>query len=204
MTTQKQPAFEKYTDQLVPVVVQDHATQQVLMLGYVNAEAWHKTLTERVVTFYSRSKQRLWTKGETSGHTLELLSWHLDCDDDAILVQVKPNGPTCHTGSVSCFETDARPTGFLGELEEIIADRLSGSDENSYTRKLVSKGIHKVAQKVGEEGVEVVIEALRNDDDLFLGESADLLFHLLVLLQAKGKKLEDVEAVLRERHAARK
>ncbi len=194
------PDFAKYEDGLVPVIIQDSISQQVLMLGYVSDDAWQQTLDTQVVTFFSRSKQRLWIKGETSGHTLSLVSWHLDCDQDAILIMVRPIGPTCHTGSVSCFGTEAKGH-FLYQLEQIVAEKLMTNDPNSsYTARLVQKGIHKVAQKVGEEGVEVVIEAMRDEPDLLLAESADLLYHLIVLLRAKGQSLAAVDQVLSDRH----
>jgi phosphoribosyl-ATP pyrophosphohydrolase/phosphoribosyl-AMP cyclohydrolase len=201
MDNQASPAFDKYPDGLVPAIVQHAYTHQVLMLGYVNEESWAMTLANKQVTFFSRSKQRLWTKGETTGHFLNLVDWRVDCDQDAILLLVDPIGPTCHTGSVSCFGTAAEEH-FLHQLEAIIKQRMLAPPEESYTARLVAKGVHKVAQKVGEEGVEVVIEALRNDVPLLLNESADLLYHLLVLLQVQGVSLSGVERVLHERHAA--
>lgn len=203
MSATSNPAFDKYPDGLVPAIVQHAHSHQVLMLGYVNEEAWAKTLATNQVTFFSRSKQRLWTKGETSGNFLQLKSWHLDCDQDALLLMVEPIGPTCHTGSVSCFGTP-EAEHFLHQLQEVIKGRLAEPAESSYTAKLVAKGIHKVAQKVGEEGVEVVIEALRQDKHLLENESADLLYHLLVLLQASGTSLQAVEQVLHERHLGKK
>lgn len=195
-----QPDFSKYPDGLMPVIIQHAHTRQVLMLGYMNHEALNLTLESQVVTFYSRSKQRLWTKGETSGNILNLKSYHIDCDQDALLMLVEPVGPTCHTGSTSCFET-ADDDRFLYQLEEVIAQKLADNNpEESYTARLVQKGIAKVAQKVGEEGVEVVIEAMRDEPEKLLGESADLLYHLIVLLKAKGFSLADVEAVLKSRH----
>lgn len=195
-----QPRFEKYVDGLVPAIVQHVHTRQVLMLGYVSQVAFEQSLKTGVVTFFSRSKQRLWTKGETSGHVLNLKSYHLDCDQDALLMLVEPVGPTCHTGSTSCFAT-ADDDRFLYQLEQVISQKLAENNPDaSYTARLVQKGIAKVAQKVGEEGVEVVIEAMRNEPEKLLGESADLLYHLIVLLKAKGFGLADVESVLKERH----
>ncbi|HBN6701313.1 TPA: bifunctional phosphoribosyl-AMP cyclohydrolase/phosphoribosyl-ATP diphosphatase HisIE [Elizabethkingia anophelis] len=191
--------FNKNKDGLVPVIIQNYLTEQVLMLGYMNPEAYNKTKEEGKVTFFSRSKNRLWTKGETSGNFLEVKDILLDCDQDTLLIKVKPNGPTCHTGSVSCFGNQSRK-GFLYELQQVISDRIDNNIESSYTNQLYKRGINKVAQKVGEEAVEVVIEAKDNNDNLFKNESADLLYHYLILLKAKGFTLEDIEAVLRERH----
>ncbi|WP_407486077.1 bifunctional phosphoribosyl-AMP cyclohydrolase/phosphoribosyl-ATP diphosphatase HisIE [Elizabethkingia anophelis] len=191
--------FNKNKDGLVPVIIQNYLTEQVLMLGYMNPEAYNKTKEEGKVTFFSRSKNRLWTKGETSGNFLEVKEILLDCDQDTLLIKVKPNGPTCHTGSASCFGDQSRK-GFLYELQHVISDRIDNNIESSYTNQLYKRGINKVAQKVGEEAVEVVIEAKDNNDDLFKNESADLLYHYLILLKAKGFTLEDIEAVLRERH----
>ncbi|WP_337084603.1 bifunctional phosphoribosyl-AMP cyclohydrolase/phosphoribosyl-ATP diphosphatase HisIE [Elizabethkingia anophelis] len=191
--------FNKNKDGLVPVIIQNYLTEQVLMLGYMNPEAYNKTKEEGKVTFFSRSKNRLWTKGETSGNFLEVKDILLDCDQDTLLIKVKPNGPTCHTGNVSCFGNQSRK-GFLYELQQVISDRIDNNIESSYTNQLYKRGINKVAQKVGEEAVEVVIEAKDNNDDLFKNESADLLYHYLILLKAKGFTLEDIEAVLRERH----
>ncbi len=191
------PNFDK-TDGLIPVIIQDNTNNNVLMLGYMNAAAFEQTKREKRVTFYSRSKQRLWTKGETSGNFLNVVSIQLDCDSDTLLIKVKPNGPTCHTGSTTCFgEPDSK--GFLYELEQTIDQRISNNDPNSYTNKLFQRGINKVAQKVGEEAVEVVIEAKDDNRELFLNESADLLYHLLILLRAKNATLSDVEAVLKGR-----
>ncbi len=183
---------------LVPVVVQDNNTLQVLMLGYMNEEAYQKTLESKFVTFYSRSKERLWTKGESSGNTLELVDVMIDCDQDTLLIKANPNGPTCHTGSMSCFKEETGK-GFIYELEQTINDRIDSNDPDSYTNKLFRRGINKVAQKVGEEAVEVVIESKDNDDNLFKNEAADLLYHFLILLKAKGVKLQDIEDVLKER-----
>lgn len=188
----------KKGDGLVPVVVQDNNTLQVLMLGYMNEEAYQKTLESKLVTFYSRTKERLWTKGESSGNTLELVDLMIDCDRDTLLIKAKPNGPTCHTGSTSCFKEETAK-GFIYELEQTINERIDSNDPDSYTNKLFRRGINKVAQKVGEEAVEVVIEAKDSDDDLFKNEAADLMYHYLILLKAKGFKLTDIEQVLAER-----
>ncbi|MBK6951942.1 MAG: bifunctional phosphoribosyl-AMP cyclohydrolase/phosphoribosyl-ATP diphosphatase HisIE [Crocinitomicaceae bacterium] len=183
---------------LVPVIIQDATSAQVLMLGYMNEEALQKTQAEKRVTFFSRSKNRLWTKGETSGNFLNVIDMQVDCDQDTILIKVNAVGPTCHTGSVSCFG-EASSKGFLYKLEETISDRIDSDDPDSYTNKLYKRGINKVAQKVGEEAVELVIEAKDQNDDLFLNEAADLMYHYLILLKAKGKKLEDVEKILQNR-----
>ncbi|MGY0392459.1 bifunctional phosphoribosyl-AMP cyclohydrolase/phosphoribosyl-ATP diphosphatase HisIE [Bizionia sp. KMM 8389] len=190
--------FKKYENGLVPAIIQDYNTKTVLMLGYMNEEAVSKTQETKRVTFYSRSKKRLWTKGETSNNFLELVSMKIDCDQDALLVSVIPNGPTCHTGSDTCWDEENRSKyGFLSELETIISKRKETQNSgDSYVASLFKKGINKIAQKVGEEAVEVVIEAKDADDDLFINESADLLFHYLILLQAKGFTLKDVEQVL--------
>jgi len=194
--------FNKNKDGLVPAIIQDAHTQKILMLGYMNADALKKTQEIGKVTFYSRSKQRLWTKGEESGNFLKLVSIKEDCDRDALLVAVNPMGPTCHTGTDTCWaEENTANFGFLSELETIIQSRKANvNDEKSYVASLFRKGINKIAQKVGEEAVEVVIEAKDNSEELFLNESADLLFHYLILLQAKGYKLENVMQVLKERH----
>lgn len=191
--------FSKYHDGLAPVIIQDAATQQVLMLGFMNAEALEKTKTEGKVTFYSRSKQRLWTKGETSNNFLLVKEILEDCDADTLLIRAAPQGPTCHTGNISCFGT-ANDRFSLQALEQVIRDRKNNPTEKSYTASLFAKGINKIAQKVGEEAVEIVIEAKDDNRDLFLGEAADLMFHYLVLLQAKGFELEDVLQVLETRH----
>jgi phosphoribosyl-ATP pyrophosphohydrolase/phosphoribosyl-AMP cyclohydrolase len=183
---------------LVPVIIQDNATLQVLMLGYMNEEAFEKTQQEKRVTFFSRSKNRLWTKGETSGNFLIGNDIQIDCDNDTILIKATPQGPTCHTGSTSCFKEETAK-GFLYELQNTISERIDSDDENSYTNKLYKRGINKVAQKVGEEAVELVIEAKDNNDDLFKNEAADLLYHFLILLKTKGMKLEEIEGVLKER-----
>ena len=192
--------FDKYPEGLVPAIVQDAQTRVVLMLGYMNADAVAKTQETKHVTFYSRSKKRLWTKGEESGHFLELVSMDVDCDNDTLLIQANPNGPTCHTGTETCWHKENKPGyGFLSALESIIADRKNNPTDKSYVASLFAKGINKIAQKVGEEAVETVIEAKDNDEGLFLNESADLLFHLLILLQAKGFSLQDVVNVLEKR-----
>jgi len=193
----------KYNNEgLVPAIIQDAQTKNVLMLGYMNEEAFQKTVATKQVTFYSRSKQRLWTKGEESGHFLQLIDFKNDCDNDTLLIQVNPVGPTCHKGSDTCWnESNSQNFGFLSQLESVIKNRKENADtENSYVASLFKKGINKMAQKVGEEAVEVVIEAKDANDHLFLEESADLLFHYLILLQAKGYKLEDITQVLEKRH----
>lgn len=184
---------------LVPVVIQDSATMQVLMLGYMNEEAFTKTQLEQKVTFFSRSKNRLWTKGETSGNFLLVDEIRVDCDNDTILIKVTPQGPTCHTGSTSCFNQETSK-GFLYRLQNIISERIESNDENSYTNKLYKRGINKVAQKVGEEAVELVIEAKDNNDELFKNEAADLLYHLLILLKAKNITFETIEEILAYRN----
>lgn len=190
--------FEK-TDGLVPVIIQHATTLQVLMLGYMNEEALEKTRSEGKVTFYSRSKQRLWTKGETSGNYLLVDKILTDCDDDTILIKAFPQGPTCHTGSTSCFSEETAK-GFIYDLEKVIEQRITENPEGSYTSRLFSRGVNKVAQKVGEEAVELVIEAKDDNLDLFINEAADLLYHFLILLKTKDQKLEDIEAVLKGRH----
>jgi phosphoribosyl-AMP cyclohydrolase / phosphoribosyl-ATP pyrophosphohydrolase len=185
---------------LVPVVIQDYNTLQVLMVGYMNEEAFNKTIKEKKVTFFSRSKNRLWTKGETSGNFLYAEEISSDCDKDSILIKARPAGPTCHTGSTSCFG-DETVKGFLYELEHVISQRIDNNVEESYTNKLFKKGINKVAQKVGEEAVELVIEAKDDNIDLFKNEGADLLYHLLILLKAKGVSLQNIEEVLQKRHS---
>ena len=186
-------------DGLVPVIIQDDRTLQVLMLGYMNQEALDKTQTEGRVTFFSRSKQRLWTKGESSGNFLEVRDIQIDCDQDTILIKALPQGPTCHTGSTSCFKEETAK-GFLFELESIIESRSEEASKESYTYSLLQRGINKVAQKVGEEAVELVIEAKDNDVERFNNEAADLFFHTILLLHAKGVKLEEIEGVLKERN----
>ncbi|AZJ31764.1 bifunctional phosphoribosyl-AMP cyclohydrolase/phosphoribosyl-ATP diphosphatase HisIE [Tenacibaculum mesophilum] len=184
---------------LIPVVIQNNTTLQVLMLGYMNKEAFIKTQKEGKVTFYSRSKNRLWTKGEESGNFLWVKDIQIDCDNDTLLIKVTPEGPTCHKGTTSCFGEETSK-GFLYSLESTISDRIDNDVETSYTNKLFKKGINKVAQKVGEEAVEVVIEAKDNNDELFKNEAADLLYHYLILLKAKGFKLTDIESVLKNRN----
>jgi phosphoribosyl-ATP pyrophosphohydrolase/phosphoribosyl-AMP cyclohydrolase len=216
--------FQKMPDQLVPAIVQDAATGQVLMLGYFNAEAWQKTQAEGRVTFFSRSKQRLWTKGETSGHYLQVASLHLDCDQDTVLVRAHPAGPTCHRGTTSCFETEvpvvvavsglettavvvgagpsAPAVGLLAELDQLIERRrqFPAEEPGSYTVRLFEKGLARIAQKVGEEAVETVIEAMAGNKAGLAGEAADLVYHLLVLLRVSGSSLAEMLAVLQQRH----
>ncbi len=189
----------KKSNGLVTAVIQHQLTKQVLMVGYMNEEALQKTREEKRVTFYSRTKERLWTKGESSGNFLTVKTIVEDCDNDALLILAIPEGPTCHKGTQSCFGTDA-PTGFAYQLENIIENRKFSSPDASYVNRLFRKGVNKIAQKVGEEAVELVIEAKDSDDDKFLNEAADLLFHYLVLLNQKGFRLEDVEKILRGRH----
>ena len=193
--------FNKSPDGLVPAIIQDNTTKKVLMLGYMNDEALQKTIETKLLTFFSRTKQRLWTKGEESGHVLNLIDIKLDCDSDSLLIKVNPNGPTCHKGSDTCWnETNDNNYGFITKLEDTIESRVKSADsEKSYVASLFAKGINKVAQKVGEEAVELVIEAKDNNDELFLEEGADLLFHYLMLLQAKGFKINDVVTVLKSR-----
>lgn len=187
-------------DGLVPAIIQDAQTLKVLMLGYMNEEAYNQTLNSGLVTFYSRSKKRLWVKGESSGNFLKLDRIKVDCDGDTLLVMAKPQGSVCHTGADTCWaEKNIASYGFISRLEQVITDRKENPSGNSYVSSLFKKGINKIAQKVGEEAVEVVIEAKDSNDGLFLNESADLLFHLLILLQAKGKRLDDVVTVLKER-----
>ena len=186
---------------LVPAIVQDADTLQVLMLGYMNEAALAETRKSGLVTFYSRSRNKLWTKGETSGNVLRLVSLQEDCDVDAVLVMARPEGPTCHEGTVSCFrDGGASGVGFLGELERVVASRDGDDPDESYTARLLAKPVHKVAQKVGEEGVEVALAATSEGDGEFAGEAADLLYHLLVLLRKRGMALGDVMQVLEERH----
>ena len=186
---------------LVPAIIQDSITKNVLMLGYMNEAAYQKTIDTKQVTFYSRSKQRLWTKGEESGNFLNLVDIKNDCDNDSLLIQVNPIGPTCHKGTDNCWGEENNPNyGFFSTLENVIAERVANKDTSkSYVASLFSKGINKVAQKVGEEAVETVIEAMDSNDELFVYESADLLFHYLMLLQAKGFTLKDIEAELKKR-----
>jgi len=195
--------FSKDKDGLVPAIIQDAETRNVLMLGYMNEEALEKTKETKKVTFFSRNKQRLWTKGEESGNFLHLIDLKVDCDNDTLLISVNPEGPTCHTGTDTCWgEKNTLEMTFLDTLEEVIADRRSNPEnEKSYVASLFRSGMNKIAQKVGEEAVEVVIEAKDDNDDLFLNESADLLFHYLILLQAKGYRLSDVTRILSSRHS---
>lgn len=185
-------------DGLVPVIIQNAKTLQVLMLGYMNEQAYQQTKETGQVTFYSRSKERIWIKGESSGNTLELVDIKLDCDNDTLLILANPKGPTCHTGATSCFK-DETAKGFIYELEKTINDRIDSNDPKSYTNELYCKGINKVAQKVGEEAVELVIEAKDSNDDLFKNEAADLLYHYLILLKAKNFSFTDIESVLKSR-----
>ena len=193
--------FTKYADGLVPAIVQDAATKTVLMLGFMNQAAVDATIAEGKVTFYSRSKNRLWTKGEESGNFLNYISMSLDCDQDSLLIQAIPEGPVCHMGTDTCWgEDNTSSVAFLNKLEQIIADRKNADPSSSYVASLFAKGINKIAQKVGEEAVEMVIEAKDNNEQLFLDESADLLFHYMILLQSKGYALADVAKVLAQRH----
>jgi len=191
----------KKTGGLVPAIIQHADTGEVLMLGYMNADAVKATNKSKTVTFWSRSKERLWTKGETSGNTLKLVSIALDCDQDALLVQARPNGPTCHTGSKSCFgEAPGPDLAFLGALQRIVDERANGGAKDSYTAKMLARGVLKCAQKVGEEAVETAIAAAAEDDEALLGEAADLLYHLTVTLKARGLRLSQVADVLKDRH----
>jgi len=194
--------FNKNQDGLVPIIIQDYSTKNVLMLGYMNQEAFDKTVESNKVTFFSRTKNRLWTKGEESGNYLNVVSIQNDCDKDTLLIQVNPVGPTCHKGTDTCWgESNNQSYGFLTQLEEVIKNRReAGNSEKSYVASLFEKGINKIAQKVGEEAIEIVIEAKDNNDDLFLNEGADLLFHYLILLQAKGFTLQDIVKILENRH----
>ncbi|WP_127132181.1 bifunctional phosphoribosyl-AMP cyclohydrolase/phosphoribosyl-ATP diphosphatase HisIE [Pseudoflavitalea rhizosphaerae] len=193
--------YSKYADGLVPAIVQDFNTHKVLMLGFMNEEAVKKTMAEGKVTFYSRSKQRLWTKGEESGNHLIVKEVMSDCDNDTLLIKAHPLGPTCHTGADTCWSERNHSDEFLYYLEDIINLRKQSTDAKSYVRDLFGRGINKIAQKVGEEAVELVIEAKDNNDDLFLNEAADLIFHYLILLNAKGHKLQDVVDILKSRHS---
>ncbi|MEO6939778.1 MAG: bifunctional phosphoribosyl-AMP cyclohydrolase/phosphoribosyl-ATP diphosphatase HisIE [Candidatus Kapaibacterium sp.] len=200
MKPELKPNFMKSSDHLIPAIIQDASTKNVLMLGYMNEEAYEQTVAQKRVTFYSRSKRRLWTKGETSGSFLDVVSVKVDCDVDAILINANPHGPVCHTGSDTCFNEENTSDNFLDTLEQIIAFRKRTPKEGSYTTSLFNMGINKIAQKVGEEAVELIIEAKDTNNELFLGEAADLLFHFLILLQTKGNGLQDVLAVLKRRH----
>ncbi|HEY9133357.1 MAG TPA: bifunctional phosphoribosyl-AMP cyclohydrolase/phosphoribosyl-ATP diphosphatase HisIE [Dyella sp.] len=190
---------------LLPTIVQHHLNGEVLMLGYMNRDALEQTLSDGKVTFYSRSKGRLWTKGESSGHVLRLVSLSVDCDADTLLVSAEPQGPTCHRGTPSCFGEDGRvrpPLGFLAELDALVSQRQAELPDGSYTARLFEGGIRRIAQKVGEEGVETALAAVAQDDEALLGEAADLLFHLTVLLRARGLGLADAAEVLASRHEA--
>ncbi len=192
--------FLKYSDGLVPAIVQDDETGKVLMLGFMNKEAIDKSRMTGRVTFYSRSKKRLWTKGEESGHFLLLKDFLIDCDQDTILIKARPQGPVCHTGADTCWNEKNEGSDFISSLGKTIQDRKNSHNENSYVSGLFNKGINKIAQKLGEEAVELIIEAKDNNDSLFLEEAADLLFHYLILLEAKGHNLKDVTSVLKKRH----
>jgi len=194
--------FSKYADGLVPAIVQDANTKNVLMMGFMNQEAINATLSQEKVTFFSRSKSRLWTKGEESGNFLHYVSMTVDCDNDTLLIQANPVGPVCHNGTGTCWgqENASSKTAFLATLEKVIAERKNAAPDTSYVASLFAKGINKIAQKVGEEAVEMVIEAKDNNETLFLDESADLLFHYLILLQSKGYTLGDVVNILEKRH----
>lgn len=194
--------FTKFADGLVPAIVQDASTKKVLMLGFMNEAAVAATVSLQKVTFFSRSKNRLWTKGEESGNSLLYLSMALDCDQDSLLIQANPIGPVCHTGADTCWGAENKHEGpdFLAQIEQVIEQRKNADPESSYVASLFAKGINKIAQKLGEEAVEVVIEAKDQNNELFLEESADLLFHYLMLLQAKGFKLADVVKILEKRH----
>ena len=191
--------FEKMGG-MIPAIVQDAETLQVLMLGYMNEESFKKTQETKKVTFWSRSRNCLWTKGETSGNFLHLKEMYVDCDNDTILIKAKPDGPTCHKGTTSCFDFEESNIGFLSYLQKFIDKRNEERPAGSYTTNLVREGVNKIAKKVGEEAVELVIESKDNNDSLFLNEAADLLYHLIVLLSSRGKKIEDVVAVLKGRH----
>jgi len=193
--------FSKYKDGLAPAIIQDAVTGKVLMLGFMNGDAFQKTRESGRVTFFSRSKQRLWTKGEESGHYLEVKQILIDCDEDTLLIKATPQGPTCHTGADTCWNEPNHSDDLLIYLQDIIDLRRNGSDEKSYVRSLFQKGVNKIAQKVGEEAVELVIEAKDDNRDLFLNEAADLLFHYLVLLRAKDVQLQDVYQILQQRHS---
>lgn len=197
----KNPDFSKNPDGLLPCIIQDDTTHKVLMLGYMNLEAYQKTEREHLVTFYSRSKKRLWTKGESSGNFLSVVEIRTDCDADTILIRAKPTGPVCHTGSDTCFDEDnLDSSGFLPKLEEIIEERRQSFVRESYVSNLFKSGITSIAQKVGEEAIELIIESKDGDNQKFLNEAADLMFHFLILLQARNFKLKDVEHVLKSRN----
>ncbi len=197
-------AFDKSPDGLIPAIIQDSITGKVLMLGYMNAEAYEKTMTDKIVTFFSRSKQRLWTKGETSNNFLHVKNVLVDCDGDTILIYASPDGPTCHTGDDTCFqEVNEDKVFFINHLRAVIKDRKLNPSDKSYTTELFKKGVNKVAQKVGEEAVELVIEAKDDNKELFLGEAADLFYHYLVLLEQKNYTFDEVLDVLIKRHTPR-
>lgn len=197
-------AFDKSPDGLIPAIIQDSITGKVLMLGYMNAEAYEKTMTDKIVTFFSRSKQRLWTKGETSNNFLHVKNVLIDCDGDTILIYASPDGPTCHTGDDTCFqEINEDKVFFINHLRAVIKDRKLNPSDKSYTTELFKKGVNKVAQKVGEEAVELVIEAKDDNKELFLGEAADLFYHYLVLLEQKNYTFDEVLDVLIKRHTPR-
>ncbi|MDF3026239.1 MAG: Phosphoribosyl-ATP pyrophosphatase [Fluviicola sp.] len=191
----------KYNENvLIPAIIQDYKTREILMLGYMNEESFKQTLESKLVTFFSRSRNEIWLKGKTSGNYLELVDWSLDCDEDTLLIQAKAKGPTCHTGAVSCFgEVKPAPFDTLSKLIDTIDDRFSNPKEGSYIQSLIEKGLPKIAQKVGEEGVEIVIEAMRDKPELFKEEAADLLFHYLILLRAKEVGLDEILGVLSSR-----
>lgn len=191
--------FSKYADGLIPAIIQDAVTSKVLMLGFMNEEALQKTKDSGKVTFFSRSKNRLWTKGEESGNFLKVAEILKDCDKDTLLIKAEPTGPVCHTGADTCFDEKNKHESFLFELEKIIAGRIKNPLEGSYTTKLYNRGLNKMAQKVGEEAVELVIEAKDNNDELFINEAADLMYHYILLLQAKGFSLKDVAKILKSR-----
>ena len=191
--------FEKYADGLAPAIVQDAVTQKVLRLGFMNRQSFQQTTEMQRVTFFSRSRQTLWTKGETSGNFLDVMEILIDCDADTILIKANPVGAVCHTGADTCFNEQNESENFLFELEKVIKNRKTNPDENSYTSQLFQKGINKIAQKVGEEAVEVIIEAKDDDDELFKNETGDLLYHLLVLLAAKDIALDEVLQTLKQR-----
>jgi phosphoribosyl-ATP pyrophosphohydrolase/phosphoribosyl-AMP cyclohydrolase len=195
------PDFNKSSEGLIPAIIQDHHTGKVLMLGFMNEEAFKLTQESGRVTFYSRSKKRLWTKGEESGHFLNVKQVALDCDQDTLLIKAEPVGPTCHTGADTCWDEPNHTSDFLFYLQDIIDLRRKGNDEKSYVKSLFDKGVNKIAQKVGEEAVELVIESKDNNKDLFLNEAADLLFHYLVLLRAKDISLNEVYEILKQRHS---
>lgn len=193
------PDFSKYIDGLMPAIIQDANSDKVLMLGFINDDSYEKTIAEKRVVFYSRSKKRIWIKGETSGNYLDVKEILLDCDRDTMLIKVIPQGPVCHQGTDTCFNEENVSNGFLEYLENIITARKNNPADSSYTSSLFSSGINRIAQKVGEEAVELVIESKDNNDEMFLNEAADLLFHYLVLLQSKGKRMKDVIEILRKR-----